>query len=234
MNEYRAMNGINDNAVDERDITKTMPDIAGQQIAPYHLQTVCHENLQPSWNAQHFDIDGGKMDFFMKTGNLIGTSTLDPNGTRAIGYFDWTDLPYYYSLAFQFATSDRWFSSVLGPTDANRMYTYGATSLGWTSTPYPPSGGYPNFTIFDLLDQAGISWKYYYQFTTPLHIPYWAIYQRDRVSSYLSPITSMMFKSESTFPCGRLYRGRQLRRTSKAKPGNKRGTREYPAGRNHH
>ncbi len=200
MNEYRALNGVNDNAVDERDVTKTMPDIAGQQIAPYHFQTMCHENLQPSWNSQHYDADGGKMDFFMKSGNAIGTSTLDPNGTRAIGYFDWTDLPYYYSLGFQFATSDRWFSSVLGPTDANRMYTFGATSLGWTSTPYPPSGGYPNFTIFDLLDQAGVSWKYYYQFTTPLHIPYWAIYQRD--PSKFVPITNYFndVKSESTFP----------------------------------
>ena len=200
MNEYRQLNGVNDNAIDERDNTKTMPDVAGQLIAPFHFQTMCEENLQPSWNSQHYDYDGGKMDNFMKSGNALGQSTLDPNGTRAIGYFDWTDFPYYYSLAFQFATSDRWFSSVLGPTDANRMYTFAATSLGWTATPHPPTGGYPNFTIFDLLDQAGISWKYYYQFSTPLHIPYWSIYQKDPskfvpVSNYFTDV-----KSESTMP----------------------------------
>jgi len=140
------------------------------------------------------------MDNFLKSGNAIGTSTYDPNGTRAIGYYDYTDFPYYYDLAFKFATSDRWFSPVLGPTDANRMYTYGATSLGWTATAHPPSGGFPNYTIFDLLDQAGISWKYYYQFASPLHIPVWSIYQRD--SGKFVPISnySTDLGNESTFP----------------------------------
>ena len=140
------------------------------------------------------------MDNFLKAGNDIGFSTFDPNGTRAISYYDWTDLPYYYSLAFQFGTSDRWFSPQLGPTDPNRMYWYGATSLGWVATPHPPTGGFPNFTIFDLLDQAGITWKYYYQFAQPLHITYWSIYQKDPnkflpISSYFDDV-----KSESTLP----------------------------------
>ena len=200
MNEYRQMQGVNDNAVDERDPNAALPDIAGQPITPYHFQTECHENLQPSWNSQHYDYDGGNMDNFLKAGNALGTSTYDPNGTRAIGYYDWTDFPFYYDLAFQFATSDRWFSSVLGPTDANRMYTFAATSLGWTATPHPPSGGYPNYTIFDLLDQAGISWKYYYQFSSPIHINFWSVYQRDPgkfvpISNYYNDV-----KVESTFP----------------------------------
>lgn len=200
MNEYRQMNGVNDNAVDERNNSIGLPDVAGQLVTPFHSQTGCQENLPPNWNPLHFDYDGGKMDLFMKSGNAIGTSTDDPNGTRAVSYFDWTDLPYYYSLAFQFATSDRWFSPILGPTDPNRMYTYGATSLGWAATPHPPTGGFPNLTIFDLLDQAGISWKYYYQFAAPLHITYWSIYQKDPgkfvpISNYFNDV-----KSESTFP----------------------------------
>lgn len=200
MDEYRATKGINDNAVEERNNSIKLPDISGQLVAPFHSQTGCQENLPPSWNALHYDYDGGKMDFFMKSGNALGNSTYDPNGHRAIAYFDSTDLPYYYSLAFQFATSDRWFSPMLGPTDSNRMYTYGATSLGWVATPHPPTGGFPNLTIFDLLDQAGISWKYYYQFTSPLHITYWSIYQKDPgkfvpISNYFNDV-----KSESTFP----------------------------------
>jgi phospholipase C len=55
-------------------------------------------------------------------------------------------------------------------------------------------------TIFDLLDQAGVSWKYYYQFAAPLHITYWSIYQKDPgkfvpISNYFNDV-----KSESTFP----------------------------------
>jgi phospholipase C len=200
MNEYRQIHGISDNAVDERNPNVALPDIAGQPITPFHFETECHENLQPSWNSQHYDYDRGKMDNFLKSGNAIGTSTYDPNGTRAIGYYDWTDLPYYYDLAFKFATSDRWFSPVLGPTDANRMYTYGATSLGWTSSPYPPSGGFPNYTIFDLLDRAGISWKYYYQFASPLHIPVWSIYQKDAGKFVPSSNYFTDLNSTSTFP----------------------------------
>jgi phospholipase C len=200
MNEYRQMNGINDNAVDERNPAIGLPDVAGHLVVPYHAQTACQENLSPSWNSEHYDYDGGLMDNFLKAGNDIGYSTDDPNGTRAISYYDWTDLPYYYSLAFQFATSDRWFSPQLGPTDPNRMYYLAGTSLGWTATPHPPTGGFPNFTIFDLLDQAGISWKYYYQFAQPLHIPYWSIYQKD--PSKIVPITQYFtdVANESTFP----------------------------------
>ena len=195
MNQYRG-----DSAVDVRSSTQALPDVAGKPITPFHSQTGCQENLPPSWNSEHYDYDNGKLDNFLKSGNSLGKSTDDPNGTRAISYFNSTDLPYYYHLAYEFAISDRWFSPLIGPTDANRMYTYGATSLGWTAAPHPSTGGFPNMTIFDLLDQAGISWKYYYQFAQPLHIPYWAIYQRDPnkfvpISDYFNDV-----KSESTLP----------------------------------
>jgi len=201
MNQYRANNGVNDNAVDGMPLNVALPDIAGQMILPYHLQTVCEENLQPSWNAQHIDYDNGLMDSFMKTGNMFSTSsTIDPNGTRAIGYYDWTDLPYYYSLAFQFATSDRWFSAVMANTGANRAYVVAATSLGSVGTPTPPQGGFPNMTIFDLLDQAGVSWRYYYQDSSPAWIPIWSVYFKDTanivpISNYYTDVNNA-----STFP----------------------------------
>ena len=117
-----------------------------------------------------------------------------------MGYYEWTDIPYYYELGFQFAISDRWFGSLLGPTNANRAYTFAATSLGWKSDPQPPSGGFPNLTIFDLLDQAGISWRYYYQQPTPAHIPIWSVYFRDGVN--IVPISNYFndIKNESTLP----------------------------------
>ncbi|HUA16129.1 MAG TPA: alkaline phosphatase family protein [Verrucomicrobiae bacterium] len=202
MNQYRANNGVNDNAVDDLNLNTSLPDIAGQMIKPFHMQTECMENTQPSWDASHADYDNGKMDGFMKTGNNFAESSIiDPNGTRAMGYFDWTDLPYYYALAFDFATSDRWFSPVMGPTGANRAYTFAATSLGWVSTPQPPNGGLPNFTIFDLLDQAGISWKYYYQNSHPTWIPEWSVYTRDQ--SKIVPLNPNYYDDvadESTFP----------------------------------
>ena len=202
MNQYRSMNGMNDNAVDGLNLNTQLLDIAGQPVSPFHLQTECEENTQPSWNASHTDYDNGKMDNFLKTGNEFPQpSTIDPNGTRALGYYDWTDLPYYYALAFQFATSDRYFSSALGPTGTNRAYTFAATSLGFVSTPQPPNNGYfSNLTIFDLLDQAGISWRYYYQQSSPSWITIWSVYSTD--SNKVVPIAQYYtdLQDESTFP----------------------------------
>jgi phospholipase C len=90
-------------------------------------------------------------------------STIDPQGTRAMGYYDWNDLPYYYELAFQYGTSDRWFSSIMGPTIPNRMYMFAGTSFGHIRPDPTPSGGWTPKTIFRALTEAGVSWKYYYQ-----------------------------------------------------------------------
>ena len=102
------------------------------------------------------------MDGFLKTTTSV-PSTIDPTGTRAMGYYDQADLPYYYELAARFATSDRWFSPLLSNTIPNRFYLFTATSWGNAFPVNPPSGGFTQPTIFDHLDQAGVSWRYYYQ-----------------------------------------------------------------------
>src|SRR5208282_4007130 len=202
MNQYRANHGINDNAVDGLDLPVPLPNIAGEPVRPFHMRTGCSETTQPSWNASHLDYDNGKMDGFMRTGNYFAySSIIDPNGTRAMGYYDWSDVPYYYALAFNFATSDRWFSSMMGPTGSNRAYAVAGTSLGWVSSPQPPPGGFPNLTIFDLLDQAGITWKYYYQNTAPAWIPVWSVfYNHPHKIVPLVPNYYNDVMNESTFP----------------------------------
>jgi phospholipase C len=140
----------------------TLLSVHGKPVSPYPFQTVCHENLSPAWNESHYDVDGGKMDNFMKTTTSV-PSTIDPDGTRAMGYYDWNDLPYYYDLAFQYGTSDRFFSSVLAGTIPNRLFMFGATSAGFVHSLSPPAGGWPIKTIFDAMDAASVSWRYYYQ-----------------------------------------------------------------------
>jgi phospholipase C len=202
MNQYRANHGIHDNAADGLDLATALPDLAGQPVKPFHMRTGCTENTQPSWNAAHLDYDNGKMDGFMKTGNYFAhSSIIDPNGTRAMGYYDWNDVPYYYALAFNFATNDQWFSSMMGPTGSNRAYSVAATSLGWVSTPQPPEGGFPNLTIFDLLNHAGVSWKYYYQNEVPTWIPEWSVFYKDR--SRIVPLVPNYYNdvmNDSTLP----------------------------------
>jgi phospholipase C len=88
----------------------------------------------------------------------------DTAGIRAMGYYDASDLNYYYFMASNFATSDNWFSPVLDRTQLNRMYLFAATSQGYA---YPPGTNSQDNaplnapTIFDSLTKAGITWKIY-------------------------------------------------------------------------
>ncbi len=78
-----------------------------------------------------------------------------------MSYYDDSDLPYYYFMASNFATSDRWFSPVMSRTQLSRMYMLAATSVGHV---YPLPSNSPALntaTIFDLLQGTGISWKIY-------------------------------------------------------------------------
>ena len=67
-----------------------------------------------------------------------------PTDDDTMGYYDQTDLPFYYGVAQTFAISDRYFSSVIGPTFPNRSYALAATSFGHLTTaeifpPLPPA-----------------------------------------------------------------------------------------------
>src|SRR5690349_15620079 len=90
-------------------------------------------------------------------------SFVDIKGKRAMGYYDQNDLPYYYFMASNFATSDRWYSPMPGNTAANRVFAMAATTHGHAHNPpqLPPSVS----NIFAELQAAGISWKVYYQDT---------------------------------------------------------------------
>src|SRR6476659_3643237 len=100
----------------------------------FHEPTERTDNLSPAWNESHFDIDQQtdgtfKMDRFALTSHSVSAPT-DPKGLRALGQYDQTDIPYYYELATQFATSDSFHSSLLANTVPNRQYMFCATSQG--------------------------------------------------------------------------------------------------------
>jgi phospholipase C len=82
-----------------------------------------------------------------------------------MGYYDGGDLNYYYSMATNFATSDRWFSPVMSRTPPNREFLIAATSNGYVNqrgkNPPLDSALIPAKTIFEALQAAGITWKIY-------------------------------------------------------------------------
>jgi phospholipase C len=132
---------------------------------PFHQRTMRTENLSPAWNESHFDIDqqpdgSFKMDRFAMTSHST-EHKFDENGMRALGFYDQTDLPYYYELATQFATSDSFHSPMLANTVTNRQYMFCATSQGRI---FPTPTGGPKWTcptIFSSLQNAGVRWSYY-------------------------------------------------------------------------
>jgi phospholipase C len=140
-------------------------------VTSFHLQTICMENPSPSWNEAHtqFNVTDpisstATLDGFVKSSahDARDLNFFDSGGLRAMGYYDGVDLNYYYYMATQFGTSDRWFAPVMTRTLPNRLYLLAGTShghvypLGTSHTP-PLSDA----TIFEILQNAGVSWKIY-------------------------------------------------------------------------
>ena len=131
---------------------------AGTSIQPFLTTNECTvADLNHSWNGTHQEWNGGQMNGF----TAANVDPADPTGSRAMGYFDNHVLPFYYGIANQFAIADHYFASVLTQTFPNRFYLLTGTSFGHIANDLPPKGGFTQKTVFQLLDQAKVSWKIY-------------------------------------------------------------------------
>ena len=137
--------------VDGLPASASNPDGNGASVRAFHQDQYCTADTDHSWTGSHIEFDEGRNDNFVIQNN--------PDGERAIGYYDQTDLPFYYALATTFAIGDRYFCSVLGPTFPNRSYLLAATSFGHIRNDL---GGFGQSSIFSLLDMHGVSWKVYF------------------------------------------------------------------------
>lgn len=170
LGKYRESKGL-PNDIDGLDLNQIFVDKDGHKYKPFHSPTVCIDVTSPGWNESHFyanhKSDGSfGMDKWVAAqtdSQAKYTDGRDPYYTRSLSYFDQTELPYYYELATQFATSDRWFSSLMGPTIPNRMYLFTGTSFGFIRPDDPNHPQYTQKTIFDAMNEAGVLWKYYYR-----------------------------------------------------------------------
>lgn len=70
----------------------------------------------------------------------------------------------FTSLAMEFAVCDRWFASVPTSTQPNRFYVHSATSHGeMSNVKRDLVMGFPQKTIFDSVDESGLTFGIYYQ-----------------------------------------------------------------------
>jgi phospholipase C len=156
---------------------------SGPPIRAFHDGRYCEvADLDHSWTGTHAEISGGTMAGF----TAANITAADPKGARAMSFYTAADLPYYYALYSTFAMGDRYFSSVPGPTFPNRFYLLAGTSFGHIRNDLPPLDGFTQRSIFNLLDEAKVSWKVYFS-----EVPFAAefSYVREHALGHLAPIT---------------------------------------------
>ena len=153
-------------------------DFQAQQAntsAPYHFdsESITHD-LSHAWKVAHEAYDNGKMDGFVAA----------EGSTLTMGYYDRTDIPYYWDYANQYVLDDNFFSSLMGPSFPNHLYiasgTNGPTNLPplclqtpckWILNGHvvdnPPSGynwqgvSLDWSTLAQELTGANVSWAWY-------------------------------------------------------------------------
>ena len=110
------------------------------------------------------------MDAFVST--HVATANDGPeNGFVTMGYFTRHDLAFYYALADAFCICDGYHSSVLGPTDPNRVMSVSGTidPAGTKGGPVVETysnraedyGAFSWETMPEALSAGGVSWKVY-------------------------------------------------------------------------
>ena len=115
-----------------------------------------HPDPDHSWDGGRRQLNGGRCDGFLKTGN----------DEFAISYYRDGDLGFIQPAAKAFTTFDHFHCSLMAATLPNREYMHAATSYGNRDNQLPPQtqykNGFPDTTIFAALDRAGVSNRYFY------------------------------------------------------------------------
>ena len=149
---YPGANGIQPGTcipVDPFDKTNT------ECVEPFHIGDRPIDDLDHSLSTFKLQYNDGKMNGF-----VYALNQRNQNGAMAMGYYDDRDLPYYWNLADEYVLFDHFFSSDHGGSFANHMYWVSAHPGGDSVS----ENGYADVpTIFDRLEERGVSWKFYVQ-----------------------------------------------------------------------
>ncbi len=122
------------------------------------------EDPSHSWNSGRVQRNGGACDGWLDARHR--------NDEFALAYYEAADVPVWAQLARNWQAYDRWFCSLLGPTQPNRFYQHSAQSAGLKKNDLPPqlaaagrtewAHGFDWPTIWTLMERAGMSSAYYY------------------------------------------------------------------------
>jgi phospholipase C len=194
LNNYRRAKGLNTgddgnvykvDGIDDK-LNISNKDKQGVAHTLYKFKSTCVDDMSSAWSESYADVSLGnlsttrqiKMNGYVSNADGFANSKCknagpcagytDLSGDRAMGYYDEDFLNYYYYMASQFAVSDRWFSPIASKSTPNRIAAYsGGTTHGLAFDPgYDDHVGSLNVpSIFQALDNAGVSWRVYYSDT---------------------------------------------------------------------
>jgi phospholipase C len=150
-----------------------MPNANGRQAGLSYPDN--NGNLQPTQRLDYYvgcshpDPDhsyaGGRSE--VNNGAMNGWLRTSSNDSFSIGYYEEADLPLFGTLARNFTTCSNYFASILSSTYPNRVFQHAAqtdrlsNTLDISSLP----------TIWDNLQSAGVSSKYYFS-----NVPFLALW----------------------------------------------------------
>jgi phospholipase C len=129
-------------------------------IEPFHLGTRPVEDLDHNLITHERQFRDGQMDGFVYAFRQEGK-----DGELTMGYYDDRDLPFYWNIADEYVLFDRFFVSAKGGSVRNHMFwVAGQSGLKDPRTDAVPDEGWGDIpTIFDRLQEKGVSWKFYVQ-----------------------------------------------------------------------
>jgi phospholipase C len=174
---------------DSNDNLTLGPAAAGSDVRPFLLPSLSIGDLTHAWRAAYTDWNGGKMNGF-----IVGEHSSD-----TMGYYNRTDIPYYWDYADNFVLDDNFFSSLMGPSFPNHLYiASGSAGNGTLANPHnfgwivngtvidnPPQCATDVSICVDLsltwasmaqsLSEHGITWKWYTGAANYTQASYWDV-----------------------------------------------------------
>ncbi len=126
-------------------------------VKPWRIAESAIEDLGHNATIFERQYAKGRMDGFVSA--FAGARM--SNTKLPMGYYDGQDIPYYWNLADEYVLFDRNFTSANAGSVANHMFWVSGTAGGQKEL--IPDEGFDAPTIFDSLEKAGISWKFYIQ-----------------------------------------------------------------------
>lgn len=132
-------------------------DPSSECVEPFRIGDDPIVDLAHSDKIFDAQFNDGKMDGFISAFANGGA----PGNPLSVGYYDDDDLPYYWNIADEYVLFDRMFSSARGGSVRNHMFW--ATGQAGAKFDGIPPEGFELETIFDRLEEADISWKFYVQ-----------------------------------------------------------------------